>query len=319
MADTATRRDLGDASVADNLAAQCAADPERLRLLYLLTVGDSRATGPAAWGASKAALLRDLLVKAAATIERGAANALANDRRDALAERMGAAESASYLARLPESYVLAFDVDEMQEHAQLVAAAGDAPAIRCSERDGHVSVIVVAADRPRLLVTLAGALAISGLDVLEANLFGTNDGLALDAFRAVDPFGRIAEGGVDRVERTLLGALAGELDVDRRVADRRRDYQHREGDPGPVVIEIDVTGSATDTVVEVHVDDEIGLLHKLAAALADLALDVRVAKVATLGKRVVDVFYVRRSDGTKVEDVDDVDTLRAALSERLRA
>ena len=64
MADTAVRRDLSDATVADKMAAQCAADPERLRLLYLLTIGDSRATGPAAWGTSKAALLRDLFVKA---------------------------------------------------------------------------------------------------------------------------------------------------------------------------------------------------------------------------------------------------------------
>src|SRR5262249_1818127 len=44
MAEVATRRDLSDASVADNLAAQCSGDAERLRLLYLLTIGDSKAT-----------------------------------------------------------------------------------------------------------------------------------------------------------------------------------------------------------------------------------------------------------------------------------
>ena len=84
MAEIATRRDLSDASVADNLAAACAGDAERLRLLYLLTIGDSRATGPAAWGATKGVLLRDLFVKAATAIERGEAAAIAEDRRELL-------------------------------------------------------------------------------------------------------------------------------------------------------------------------------------------------------------------------------------------
>ena len=73
MAEVATRRDLTDASVADGVAAECAGDAERLRLLYLLTIGDSLATGPAAWSPSKASLVRDLFVKAAAAIERGEA------------------------------------------------------------------------------------------------------------------------------------------------------------------------------------------------------------------------------------------------------
>ena len=59
----------------------------------------------------------------------------------------------------------------------------------------------------------------------------------------------------------------------------------------------DTGESATDTVLEVHTDDEIGLLYRLASALADLGLDVRVAKVATLGERVVDTFYVRDAGG----------------------
>src|SRR5207245_204055 len=116
MAEVATRRDLSDASVADNVAAACAGDAERLRLLYLLTIGDSRATGPAAWNPSKAALVRDLFVKAATAIERGEAKAVANDRRLALEERMGEENARTFLARLPEPYVLAFDVDTMCVH-----------------------------------------------------------------------------------------------------------------------------------------------------------------------------------------------------------
>ena len=75
--------------------------------------------------------------------------------------------------------------------------------------------------------------------------------------------------------------------------------------------------SETDTVVEVHADDDIGLLYRLASAFTDLALDVRIAKVATLGKRVVDVFYVRDSQARKIDDPGAVARLRATLIDRM--
>ena len=133
MAEVATRRDLSDASVADNVAASCSGDAERLRLLYLLTIGDSKATGPAAWNPSKAALVRDLFVKAAAAIERGEAKAVAADRRDALRERLGDDRAGNFLARLPEQYVLAFDVDTMCMHEELLARITDG-ALRAGRR-----------------------------------------------------------------------------------------------------------------------------------------------------------------------------------------
>jgi UTP:GlnB (protein PII) uridylyltransferase len=60
--------------------------------------------------------------------------------------------------------------------------------------------------------------------------------------------------------------------------------------------------SAHSTVVEVRAADALGLLHAIAAALGDLDLDVRVAKIDTLGDRVVDTFYVRSPCGAKLSD-----------------
>jgi [protein-PII] uridylyltransferase len=308
MADVATRRDLSDAAVADSIAIECAGDAERLRLLYLLTIGDSRATGPAAWGVTKAALLRDLFVKAAAAIERGKATAIADDRRDALVERIGADRAAALLDRLPAPYLLAFGVDDALEHEALLASGA---AVRCRRELDHTTVTVVANDRPGLLATVAGALTVCGLDVVDANLFGTTDGVALDVITVSDPFGRLSE-GVGAVEGALQDALDGRLDVGKRVAERSRDYRRRTAQPGPLEIEVMVGASDTDTLVEVHADDEIGLLYRVADALASLGLDVRVAKVATLGERVVDVFYVRGA-GDKVAGTHGVEALRAAL------
>ncbi|MFM7224853.1 MAG: HD domain-containing protein, partial [Actinomycetota bacterium] len=193
LADTATRRDLSDPVVVDGIAAACVGDGERLRLLYLLTIGDSRATGPAAWSPTKAALLRDLFVKTAASIERGEALALAADRRDALGARLGAERAAAFTSRLPDAYLLAVDVDTMVDHESLLAGVGTEPVVRCTGAGHEVVVTVAAPDRPGLLATLSGAMAACGLDVTEAGLFVTSDGTALDVFRATDPFGRATE------------------------------------------------------------------------------------------------------------------------------
>jgi UTP:GlnB (protein PII) uridylyltransferase len=47
--------------------------------------------------------------------------------------------------------------------------------------------------------------------------------------------------------------------------------------------------------------------------LADRGLDVVAAKVQTLGEQVVDVFYVRETDGAKPVDPARLAALREAL------
>jgi [protein-PII] uridylyltransferase len=213
---------------------------------------------------------------------------------------------------MPASYPLAFDVDVMERHEALLA---DAPVVRCKPVEDGVEVTVIAPDRPGLLATLAGALTLCGVDVLEANLFGTVDGLALDVFRGADPYQRVDEDGSQVIE-AVNDALAGEIDVAARVEERRRAYA-RDTTPTEPIIEVNAQESETDTVVEIHADDDVGLLYRLASAFAELSIDVRVAKVGTDGTRAVDVFYVRDTAGSKITDLDEIERLRAALIARL--
>ncbi|MGB5759366.1 MAG: hypothetical protein WBM50_20800, partial [Acidimicrobiales bacterium] len=71
------------------------------------------------------------------------------------------------------------------------------------------------------------------------------------------------------------------------------------------------------TVVEVHGPDEIGLLYRLTQVVRELQLDLRSAKVQTLGPLAVDSFYLRDANGGKVEDPDLVGELRLALEETI--
>jgi [protein-PII] uridylyltransferase len=64
----------------------------------------------------------------------------------------------------------------------------------------------------------------------------------------------------------------------------------------------DDAASATATVVEVRAPDGVGVLYRITRALADCDLDVRTAKVSTLGHEVVDAFYVTDAAGSKIGD-----------------
>ncbi|MFM7225051.1 MAG: ACT domain-containing protein, partial [Actinomycetota bacterium] len=106
-------------------------------------------------------------------------------------------------------------------------------------------------------------------------------------------------------------ALAGTLDIGERVAERRRAYARRGGSVATATVTIVPGAPGFDTVVEVQAADDVGLLARLTGALAALGLDVRLAKVATLGDRVVDVFYVR--SGAQTADEGEQARIRAGL------
>jgi [protein-PII] uridylyltransferase len=78
-------------------------------------------------------------------------------------------------------------------------------------------------------------------------------------------------------------------------------------------VRIDNEASSGATVIEVRGADRIGLLHRLTQALAEVSLDIRHAKVQTMGLEVLDSFYVRTHEGQKVTDADHLGEVRRAL------
>lgn len=292
LADVATRRDLTEEATIATVA-NLAGTVNRLRLLYLLTIGDSRATGPSAWGPTKASLVRELFVKSALLIVRDeAGSGRAGEARRALAERIGEADATAFLDAMPSSYSLAFDASAMERHRALMA--GESVAVDVARgTDGLLEFSVVASDRAGLLSLVAGVLTVSGLDIREASAFTRSDGVALELFRGADRFGRFEEeNGVDRARDLLRDALTGDVDLDALVVEHMARYGSGDDTGSPAQIVIDLEASDFATVVEVRVPDRIGMLYELTSALADLGLDVTVAKVATLGEEVVDTFYV---------------------------
>jgi [protein-PII] uridylyltransferase len=262
LGEAATRRDIDDVDTIRSVA-ESAGGPRELALLHALTEADSRATGKTAWSPWKARLISELVERADAVYAHGAP------------------------PPLPE-------LDERQR--QLLALPGEpAVAVNKLPDEGMYEVVVVAGDRPGLLASTAGVLALHRLDVRRASARNLGDRALLQAAVAAR-HGEAPE--VARLRQDIRRALAGTLDIEAKLASREQAYAgtRRWTTPAPPRVRFDDTCSTT--VVEVRAPDAVGVLFRSARALAVAGLDVRTAIVATLGLDVVDAFYIRPTEAS---------------------
>jgi [protein-PII] uridylyltransferase len=277
LPDVATRRDLDDDATIEAVAT-AVGSPLVLELLAALTEADSIATGPSAWSRWKAGLVSQLVARTAHVLEGGRSSEVTADA-DALPD----------------------DVEAMaarRQHGVVV--------------DG-VEVTVVTEDRPGVFARAAGALALAGLDVLAASATSRGS-TAISWFRVEPTLGGEVDG--DRVRRDVERAVAGRLSIDARLADRARTYRQsrsRAAAPPEARVIVDNEASETATVLEVRAADALGVLYFVTKALADLDLDIRSAKVQTLGHEVVDTFYVTDAGGKKITDAEHLAEIEAAV------
>jgi [protein-PII] uridylyltransferase len=164
-------------------------------------------------------------------------------------------------------------------------------------------VAVVSPDRPGTFSKVAGVLALSGLDVLGAEAHSNEQGMAASEFRVISPLGDINwEPIIENLERALSGRLA----LESRLADRAANARPRRAtsavEPAAPTVRFDDSASSNATFLEVRAPDMLGVLHRITKAIADLGLDIRHARVLTLGNEVVDSFYVRESGGGRITD-----------------
>ncbi|MBI2683850.1 MAG: [protein-PII] uridylyltransferase, partial [Actinobacteria bacterium] len=265
LPDVATRRDLDDDETIQKVADQIGS-LKTLRLLHALTEADSQATGPAAWNSWKADLVNELVSRAAHVLGGGRPEDVTGEIFPTV------------------------DLLQRMDAGKLDLAA-----------EGN-RVTVVAPDRPGLFSRVTGVLALHGLDVLQARAYSNDDGMAVEAFKVESAIGPVIPW--DGVLRDLELALQGRLALHARLADRARSYARpRFSTPPPAVaprVLVDLDTSTTATVVEVHCPDAIGVLSRITDAIAELDLDIKSAKVQTLGDQVVDSFYLRDRDGERV-------------------
>ena len=306
---TATRRDIYDEETAIRMAREVK-DIKRLKMLYLITVADSMATGPKAWNDWTATLVRDLFLKVLRILETGELASISAVKqaekkkafvREALT--LPGMNMETILKSLSPRYLLYTDAVDIVSHLELFSRLKDASFVwnvRMGESFDTRQVVVCAKDQPGLFSAISGVFTLNGIDILNVQVFTWQNQIALDVFTVTPPPDLIfEEERWHRAEENLAAVLDGKLDLSEVVTTEKPVRKERVAfRPNRVVV--DNESSSFFTIVEVFSYDFPGLLYRVTDVLARCGLDIWVAKIATKVDQVVDVFYVRDSQGHKI-------------------
>jgi [protein-PII] uridylyltransferase len=327
MSDYAQKRDVSDPrTIAD--FARIVENPERMRLLLVLTVADIRAVGPGVWNGWKGQLMRELYGATEAVFRGGrGSDAAAAIRRhyenaayDARVRLIGVEESAEpWVRSMEDAYFTSFSDAEILAHAALerkaienggVAAEGTIrPGLNAAE------IVVAAPDRSRLFVDLAAAVTAAGANIVGARVFTSREGKALDVFYVQDATGAAYGADSPRSLTKLAEALeaAGRGQLAKGEARRVTDFGRAAAFAITPTVMLDNDASELATVVEASGRDRPGLLVALARNISDAGLSILSAHIDGYGERAVDAFYVTEPDGGKMSDAKRKAALKSAM------
>ena len=331
LPENALRRDLEDLEFIRQ-SAEVVGDIDRLTMLYLLTIADSKATGPSAWSSWKATLVTDYYLRIKSCLEASCTvsppPAAGQEEaqgvqwlRAQVAELVGGAGTRISIEDLPDDYLLSFPAETVARHLRLHREKAGVLQQRVlvfpEARQGYWSLLVMSPDRPGLLAKVCGVFALHNLSVLGAHIFTWPDQTAVDVLH-VRPVAGVAFAEQDwpGLENDINLALHYRLDVGRQLYQKifaagqrpkRQVQQLREE------VIINNTASQRFTVIEVYAGDRPGALYNLTQTISDYGLDIHRARIATEVEQLIDIFYVAGRDGRKFDDPAQSEGLREAL------
>lgn len=330
--DTALRRDIHDPKILRE-TADLLGDIQTLKLLAVLTYCDAYATNPAAYTKWKRMLVDELyhrLNEVFANRDSYLQNLVGTDERveeiktrirseylpkdfpPAKVEEWFKLFPPRFYASTPPSQIARFIKEEEAFLAQPLYLVADSIADQ-----GFIEVRFGHEDQPGIVNKLLGVMAANGMNVLGAFIQVRRDGRIFNVLYVTDihygievnaeKWRRIRSQLSDVLEgrRQVGDVLSRELVLKQTSATGQ--IQHR--------TQIRILNDVSDlhTVIEATGKDRIGLLFHLTAAIVRHRLTIDIAKIATLGQRVVDVFYVRTVEGRKLESPEEIEQLTREL------
>jgi len=303
MSQVAQKRDLSDPQVIHDFAIRVGSQ-RTLAALYLLTVADIRGTSPKVWNAWKGKLLEDLYHQTLAALggERPDTHTILTQRKEAAAaeiRRMGLRDDSreAFWSQLDVAYFLRHDAHEIAWHTRHLYHRRDEadPVVkaRVVGQNEALQILAHAPDRDDLFVTICAYFDAHGLSVQDARIHTTRKGWALDSFIVLLPdHEKDYRSHATLVEHELRDELAGNGTP--RTARQAPRPGSRRSRAFPIMpsITLQADDNHRSWRLLVTTADRVGLLHDLAQVFVRHGIDLKMAKIMTLGDRVEDIFIL---------------------------
>ena len=334
MSTTAQRKDLSDPQVINDFA-QAVGDETHLDYLYVHTVADINATNPTLWNSWRASLLRQLYTATKRALKRGLENPL--EREEQIRQTQRAAldslvrngtdpdEAEQLWAQLGDDYFMRHSSTDVAWHTQAILRHSDSnePLVLIKETtqhefEGGTQIFIYAADQHDFFAVTVAAMDQLNLNIHDARIITSSSQFTLDTYIVLDadgaPIGNDPE-RIQEIRQDLTDALRNPEDyltiIKRHVPRQLKHFAF----PPQVTIHNDT--QRPQTIIEVIAPDRPGLLARIGQLFLEFDLSVQNAKIATMGERVEDVFFVTDADNQPLSDLQFCMRLQQALVKQL--
>ena len=329
MSDISQKRDLSEEKTIRDFA-NIVKSTTRLRLLTVLTVCDIRGVGPEVWNNWKAVMIRTLYYKTINILKENyeitsrpeqiqkAKSALKDKLRDweksQIEDEINRHYAGFYLGLTTPTQEIFSDLSKNINTLSINSKVETDLA-----RDA-TKICFLIEDHPGIFSRLAGAIALSGANVIDARTYTTSDGFATSVFwmqnKESKPF---EKNRLNKLNQTINDALKGQI-IARDILKEKGKIKKKEKDfIVPTNITFDNDGSEIYTIIEIETRDRLGLLFDLAKTLSDNYISISSAIIATFGEQAVDTFYVKDLFGLKLYSLSKRKKLEQKLKEAIQA
>jgi [protein-PII] uridylyltransferase len=331
MSLTAQKKDISDPDILLDFA-QKVGDMVHLNYLYVLTVADINATNPTLWNTWRASLLRQLYNQTRRILRSGLDNPIdrqswIDDTKQQASDLLAGAFNQDAVAKiwheLGDDYFLRERPADVAWHTSEILLHGhETPLIHMREHrelnQDAVQIFVYTHDSTNLFAATVAVLDQMDLNVQDARIITAKTGFSLDTYIVLDRHGTLLT-DQDRLNEvtTRLKTVLSQPDKAQSLTQRRIPRQLRHFSvPSEVNIKLDLVHQYN--VVEVIALDRPGLLAQIGALFAKSNVDIKTARIATLGERAEDVFFITDATGNPL-DHDAANTLGELLKSELDA
>ncbi|MGQ7243101.1 [protein-PII] uridylyltransferase [Salinicola sp. V024] len=333
MSKTAQKRDISDPDVIHGFA-RTVRDETHLDYLYVLTVADISATNPTLWNGWRASLMRQLYTETRRVLRRGLDNTVdrqgwvSETREEALGLLRAVGADVARVTRLwqtfGEDYFLQYTPSEVAWQTQGILAHDDdhLPLILVSApsedmTEGGTKLFIHTRSADDLFAATAAAIEQLGLSIHDARIATSSDDWTLNTFILLDDDDDAIRDPVrlETIRRHLVEELDDPDDYPQIVSRHTpRQLKHFRV-PVEVIIEQDPANARTS--LELIAPDRPGLLARVGRIFMEQDIALSTAKIATLGERVEDVFFITDKRGQPLTDPEAQARLRQRLYEVL--
>ncbi len=328
MSTFAQRRDIDDPQEI-HAFAQLVGTLARLKMLYLLTVADIRATNRTLWNHWKDTLLSRLYQLTSSALERGLQQPEESDdritenrrtARELLRQDQCTEEEINDLwSHFEEEYFQKQDAREISWHTCSIIRSNQFPLVQLREESHHggTEILIYSRDRQFLFPILVHTLESLGLEIQAAKINTTLNSYALDIFTVLDQQGKTIRDPewAQQIQQTLQKEIEQPTLLEQPTLYRQSRHQKHFHDES--IIQFCQDARKAQTILEVHATDRPGLLSTICRVLMEHNVRIQGAKIATLGERIEDLFWITHQDNQPLEQIEEqqqiAEDLRLAL------